>query len=244
VKELSEFISAHRERFIIEHNNVFSFSFSKITRHWNFLEIIFERYVQTSDAFIENSKALRALTLPGTHRVTEEQAALMLAGSGLTTAVHLEIESFYLFAKIILDEIAHALEYYFGQARGLSLDSHDDLTKNLVAYAKAKGLAIPDEFETSVTNLRKRISDFRDYQIAHEKSPRTMRATIWGPDGHVRMASNKLYPKEKDQQVDTESLSELKLALEDHVRRVINFIEVNADKTNLKLEKPAAKNDH
>ena len=37
----------------------------------------------------------------------------------LTTRLHLEIESFYLFAKILLDKVAHFVEFYFGPGRKL-----------------------------------------------------------------------------------------------------------------------------
>lgn len=236
MQKLHDFIAKHRDRFSVEHSNVFAFSFSKVTRHWHFLEIIFQRYVEASAAFIANTKAMQALMRPGTHPVSPEQAALHSKGYNLTAAVHLEIESFYLFSKILLDEIAHTIEYYFGPVRGAPLDSHDDFTKNIQKYATNKGIILSDGFADAIMELKNRISDFRDSQIAHEKSPRTMRGTVWGPDGYVRMASNKLYPKETDRQADTESLDGLKVALEDYIGRVIGLIEANENKTRLTLD--------
>jgi hypothetical protein len=238
MKKLVDFVSTHRERFATEHNNVFAFSFSKITRHWEFLEIIYQRYVEVSEAFVANSElhmaAMKTMG-PGPVAMTEEQVARMKEGGALATRVHLEIESFYLFSKILLDEIAHAIEYYFGPARGLSLDSHDDLTKNLERYATEKGVTVPAAFAVAAVDMRKRISDFRDSQIAHEKSPRTMRATSWGPDRHVKMVSTRLYPKEGDRQADTESLDDLRTALQHYTEEVVSFVESNAKKTRLQL---------
>lgn len=66
----------HRERFSVTDNNVFAFSWSKITRRLAFLGIIEARYQEASVAFIANSEASRKLTKPGTHPVSPEQAAL------------------------------------------------------------------------------------------------------------------------------------------------------------------------
>ena len=56
----------------------------------------------------------------------------------MTGQLHLEIESYYLFSKIMLDKIVHALEFYFGQGRKKSLDSHDGLVKNSASYVARK----------------------------------------------------------------------------------------------------------
>jgi hypothetical protein len=72
-----------------------------------------------------------------------------------------------LFAKILLDKIARAIEFYFGTVP----DSHDDFVKHLDRYVRAKDLSLPRGFKQDLQGLKREISDFRDYQIAHEKSP-------------------------------------------------------------------------
>ena len=44
----------------------------------------------------------------GTHPVTPEQAALHKAALPIVADLHLQIESYYLFAKIVLDDVAQA----------------------------------------------------------------------------------------------------------------------------------------
>jgi hypothetical protein len=234
MQTLIDFIGRERTRFAVDDSNIFAFSFSKVTRHWAFLEIIRQRHKDASAAFIANSEAFRATIKPGDYTMTQEQMKLQAEGWPLSNLVHLEIESFYLFAKILLDELAHAIENYFGPARGLSLDSHDDLAKSLRAYAAAKGLTIPEEFEKSVSDLRQRISDFRDQQIAHEKSPRTMRGTTWDTTGEVMLATNRLYPKDSDKQVNSESLGGLMAALAEYIGSVISFVEANRSRARFK----------
>jgi len=80
-----------------------------------------------------------------------------------------------IFAKIALDKIVHVIEFYFGQGRGIRLNSHDDLTKGITKFASLKGLSLPEVYVALSEHLKKDVSDFRDYQIEHEKSPRTTR---------------------------------------------------------------------
>ena len=129
-----------------------------------------------------------------------------MESQSLTTRLHLEIESCYLFAKIFLDKVARALEFYFGQAQKLSLDSHDDLVKRLEKYASFKKLVLPDDFLKLAQQLKADISDHRDYEIAHEKSPRTLHATVFDTEGVTKIASTRFSPTARDQQVETKPL--------------------------------------
>jgi hypothetical protein len=154
IDDYTKFVGTHRCRLLFEQHNMFAFAFGKVTRYWQFLEIIYERYQLASRAFMENTKALYEPMKPGASSLlTEEQQRLHEAGASLQAALHLEIESFYLFAKIMLDVIAHAIEYYFGSARNLSLDSHDDLAKNLHKYAAAKSLGKDEHFYKKTSRI-------------------------------------------------------------------------------------------
>ena len=146
----------------------------------------------------------------------------------------MEIESFYLFAKIFLDDVARAIENYFGPARGLALDSHDDLEKRLERFAATKGLIILDGLNEAISDLRKRVADFRDQEVAHEKSPRTMRGLTWGPNGEVSFVSTRLFPKQSDKQTNSKSLNSLANALQEYISEVIEFLEENSSKARFK----------
>ena len=232
----SEFVRTQRDRFETEDNNRFAMAFSKLTRHYQFLLIILGRYKEASQNFVQNTKDLQASFKPGEHPATEEQVRLQDQGRNLTTHLHLEIESFYLFAKILLDRIAHAIEFYFRAARKLPLDSHDGLVKNLEAYAADKNVKVSPEIMKAAGELKSGISDHRDYEIAHEKSPRTMFATMYDGKGSTSIASTKLYPKESDRQAQTEDLHALLTKIDDYLTLVVEFIKTNQDKTRLKLE--------
>jgi hypothetical protein len=236
LKIISDFVNLERWRFETRHNSMFGFAFSEINRYHDFLVIIHKRYKNTSKLFIENFKTQQKTIQPGTHPITPEQMQLMAEQRQIMTNLQLECESFYLFAKILLDKIARAVEFYFGQAKGISLDSHDDLNKNLHEYSKLKSLKLSDEFVSFITNLKKEISDFRDYQISHEKSPRIVRGMTWDAEGNTRMMISKIYPTEKDKQIETKRLDELLGEIEAYIEQTVNFILSNKNKTGLKLD--------
>ena len=106
MNSLRQFIAENRNRFRNEHNNVFAICFSKILRRNAFLEIILRRYERAAAVFIDNSKALQASMKEGGHDLSDAQMEMFNKSGQLTSEVHLEIESYYLFAKIILDDIA------------------------------------------------------------------------------------------------------------------------------------------
>jgi hypothetical protein len=231
MKLLSEFIDAERERFRIRDNNLFAFSFGHIERYYSFLCAIEARQREASSNFIRNSEALRAAVPSGTRALTDEQRRLLDEGRVLTNLLHLEIESFYLFAKILLDKIAHAIEFFFGPVRGRSLDSHDDLVKDFEKYAKNKGLVIPNGFSELAASLKKDISDFRDYEIAHEKSPRRMNATGFSADGRTTMISTVIYPTAKDQQVSSKVVGDLLREIETYIKLLVVLMRKNRKAT-------------
>jgi hypothetical protein len=233
---LSKFVSEHRARFINEHDNTFAFSWAKVFRRCAFMGIIEGRYEAASAAFIANSEAVRKAIPVGTALVSPELAALMSESYPLKSELDLEIESYYLFAKIVLDDVARGIEYYFGPQRGLALNSHDDLAKRLEAYATAKGLTLSREFLDNIVDLKRRICDFRDQQIAHETSPRTTHATTWSRESGSRMVGTRLYPKATDSPSESATPVELRVLVKAYLDQVAEFLYTNEAKTNLKLE--------
>lgn len=234
---LLAFISSEPDRFDNEHNNMFAFAFAEVGRYRRYLDVVLQRYLQAGKEFIENTQAMQARTEPGTHPVTPDLQALHDEGARISDSLHQEIETFYLFAKILLDKLARAIEFYFGTVRRRPLDSHDDLTKNLRAYAESKNLQLDPALLVAVDDCRKQVSDYRDHNIAHEKSPRTMRGTLFSHDGgKVRMFLNRIYPSDNDSQVESIPLDELMPILDRCLEKMLDFVVANKERTNLTLE--------
>src|ERR1700674_3456938 len=108
MSQLTEFIGSERERFANQDNNKFAMSFSQISRYAAFLDVVLKRYEEASRQLFANTKAMQSTMLPGSHPLTTVQKTLWAEGSRLTILLHLEIESYYVFAKILLDKIARS----------------------------------------------------------------------------------------------------------------------------------------
>jgi hypothetical protein len=237
-EKLLDFIRSERERFETSQSNTFAFAFGEVSRYFEYLQIISERYEICEQEFVNNTKAFQASLRQGNHPLTNDQMNLHEQAVEITARLHLEIETFYLFAKILLDKVAQAIEFYFGPARGLPLASHDKLAKFLEQYGQAKGLVINVPILGIVTQLKSDVSDFRDYQISHieeSRRGRVTRGTLFNADGNTRLSIGMLYPKEKDRQYDTKPLNELLDDLKNYIDSVVDFIKTNEAKTCLKL---------
>jgi len=81
----------------------------------------------------------------GSRQSTPEQNELSKRLIELNLKIHLEIETFYSNAKILLDHIAHAIYAHFGQAQHCSLESHDRFLKDFDKYVSQKGLSVLKE---------------------------------------------------------------------------------------------------
>jgi len=232
---LNLFIESERARFINTDSNKFAFSFFQIARYYEFIRTIISRHDDAGLKFVANTLAFTAAVPSGDGSLTHEQQALLEEGRRLTSLVHLEIESFYLFAKILLDKIARSIEFYFGPVRGRALDSHDDLVKNFGIYSATKKLRVPGGMPELSSSLKKDVSDFRDYEIAHEKSPRRVSGTVIGADGRTKLASINIYPTPNDRQVESKNLDGLLTAIDAYIDELIELVTTNRHLTKLKL---------
>lgn len=232
-REWANFVGKERERFSVEDSNLFAFCFSKATVYRAYLDFIIERYRVSTVDFIADTKARHELIRQG----SQDRAASLKNSWPLQEKLHLDIESFYIFAKILLDHIARAIQFYFGQAQGASLNSHDKLTKYVEQYASLKGLApLPRSLLALIKELKQKVCDYRDKQIEHENNPRTIKGTMYMTDGGPSwIATTRLYPTRTDTQVEGQSPVGLIEQIDEYMRQVINYIEQNQNKTTLKI---------
>ena len=126
--------------------------------------------------------------------------ALMMEATELQKRVTLEIESFYQFANIFLDQLATCIELIFGQSRGRPLKTHDELVKGLAKYAKERGMDPPSDGLMSIADkLQKDVSDFRDKVLTHLENHRRTFGIGFDKDFNVSIhAAGLLYPKDSE----------------------------------------------
>ncbi len=234
IETINRFVESERKKFGTPYGDWFSSSFGKVIRNYQFLIIIVQRHKDESSAYVQVGQPFMSPAgKPGVHRFTDEEQSLWDEWMDLHYLVHLEIESFYLFAKILLDQIAHSLEFYFGPVRKTSLDSHHQLVKHLENFSEGNNLDIPTEFMALARELKETISDHRDYEIAHEKSPKTVHGTaIYG--NQIGITSFRVYPQsERDRTVQTEPPEELLKTIDKYLNLVMEFVKNNSDRSQL-----------
>lgn len=237
VQKFSEFIGCERGRYLDDDNNRVAFSLSQIARYLEFLQIIKSRYddvaqqaVALTLARIENAKQH-----PGERPMNAADVRELESHRQLQVLLHLEITSFFLFAKILLDKIAQAIEDFFGQVRSASLQSHDKLCKNILVFAQGKGLTIPDGLSDLVAALRQEIADYRDKEITHFRNPRAVHATSFSSAGDAHVSTVFLYPKSTDNQSNSPDIAGVHQRLDTYVDYIIALIATNRSKSHYQL---------
>lgn len=234
IHALEDFHIRAFERLSNRDANILGAVIGQLLRYREFLTTILARHEEAcADVLKAHQKFSPAIYTGDTDTVTKLFVDLETERMKAGPALELDIESFYLFSKILLDRVARFLEFYFGPARGLSLDSHDKLVKRFASYADAKSLKVKPAMIEMATRLKEDVSDHRDYQIAHPKNPRTAHVTFYG-QSHLSVSTIEIYPTEKSKQVITKPLTSLLDALDDYLRCVIGILEDNADRTKLK----------
>ena len=237
---LGDFIVKEREHYAGNDNNYFAFSLGQSLRYYDFLLIIFDRYRKASEDMVSvHNKLIKpSLKQPGKKiPVTDTQMRIWVESLRLHTLVLLEIESFYIFAKIFLDKIALFIQNYFGPARGISLRSHDKLEKEYERFRLVKGLNYPQGFSQSIIFLKKNISDYRDKQISHMYSQKAFKGITWGVNKRMKITTGQLFPTSSNSKLlPSEDLALLLQAIDTYIQQLISLVESNRAKTVFALK--------
>jgi hypothetical protein len=246
---LSEFIFRESSKYIEKDRNLFAISFGQTLRYYNFLTIVTDRYKKASaklvPTYIEMMKLYKELNIakdgwPTTMNDEQKRLAdLMEEVAQLEQLVLLEIESFYMLAKIFLDKTALFIQNYFGTARGISLVSHHNLVKYNEKFRLAKGLVYPQGFPQSIIFLKEHICDYRDKQISHLYNQKIIRITSWDDAKRTMIFDTYIYPTETEKKLQAQSpqkLQSLMQAIDTYIQHLITLIESNRSKTRFELK--------
>lgn len=131
-----------------------------------YLEVIESRWLASADLLNPALAGMRAAIANQAAPENPVQAAfreLTIASDCL----QLDVESFYVFAKVLLDQVAHLTERRFGQGRKCSLDTHHKLVDNFETYCAAKALIGYEKLAASAKELKTTVSDHRDLAVVH-----------------------------------------------------------------------------
>ena len=236
-ERLIKFVEAERGRIGTDTGNILGIFVTQLTTLIQYLEVTRDEYAAAAEAFLDNverQKVLREHLGGGPRPVAAEEFELMAEGAQATLVLHLRIETFYLFAKILLDKLARLLPHYFGSARGVKLSGHSSLVGGaLPRFASALGLApVPASLTALIDDLGRRVSDYRDRSITHAYSPRTFRGTTFELVGRdAAILTGTLYPRsESETSTTSETPRTLLPAIEGYVLELVDYLEGNRHK--------------
>jgi len=152
--------------------------------------------------------------------------------SEITRTLHLDIESFYMFADILLDRMASTFSYYFWRSPKWN---HRKLVSHIAKICEGKSLTITsDEIFTIPNNLLQLVVEYRNKYIQHAEEPRLQFATSWGSDLKAKIYPMVLYPREGEVesfQKPTHDLDEILDLIGSYIIAMLDIFEDNADKS-------------
>jgi hypothetical protein len=168
---------------------------------------------------------------------TAEELALLDELGLASLKVYLRIETFYVFAKILLDKLARLIPHYFGPARGVRIGGHSSLVDGVLPkFAAGKNLTpVPPPLVALISDLGSRVSAYRDRSITHAYSPRTYRGTAYSLDtGEAKIYTYRLYPRDASEMVGRHSETPRTLLplIESYVHELVDYFERNRDKAD------------
>lgn len=174
-------------------------SWEAVARYRKYLDIILSREADAARDYVKTLADLRAVEPCPIGEMSDEMRQALDDGDKARPLVQLEIESFYLFANILLDSVARALDKYFRPRRPPmpSFICHKDLVKRFEEHRRLKKITIPLDFIENATALKDKVSEFRNEDITHDK--RINRVTAMGitRDGKVTIiATSSVVPQE------------------------------------------------
>ena len=203
-----------------------------VHRTLGFLGLALSDYVRSSAAFRDDFDRQREHFGERSGMLTEAEVAWGRAGALLSEEVQFRIETYYFFARRLLDEVVSMLGDALGRSK-TELGRHKALETNLPEYASELGLEPPpDELLDLWREATERVARFRDQQVAHPREPRRrFHGVSWTKDQRPRLSIGAVYPRDKDDVgVESEALHDLARLLDSYVAAVLDYIESNLGK--------------
>ena len=140
-------------------------AFGHIVRGYRYLELIHERHVPTAKHYKELLAQLIAKMDPafdgGAITYDDEMAAMDVDMGDLLDVAHVDLETFYLFAKTVLERVAQYVELYFGSEPKLAVRTHEKLRAHFNEYASRRGIVVPETFAGAFEHVHEMIAMHR-----------------------------------------------------------------------------------
>ena len=232
--ELLAFQTSEWDRLAHDASSLHS-AFGHVLRGYRYLELIHERFVPTAKRYKERLAQLISKMDPafeGDAITYDEQMAGMYADMGdLLDIAHVDLETFYLFSKTVLERVAQYIQMYFGPEPKLPVNTHEKLRANFAEYAAKRGIVVPEDFNEKLAQVTDFIYTHKsdaatnespqspgDLMIAHTED----RASNGSPPGVTRLSL---------------TTGQLLTVVDTYLRAVVDLVRRNPERAHLLRKK-------
>jgi len=205
--QVIRFLDTESPLYVAEGHNRLQAAAARAATCERYVDEIFRRYLDAAAVF---NATMRSVSLSDGIPDIEKMSLQSMR-------VHLEIESFYVFGKMQLDGIAQLLHWWFKDsrndegdqiARGLSIQRHRELQKNLPELVAAGSLSYPSELVELAKCLQAKVADYRDTEVTHDQS-HSFPASLVSREGDVTIIKARRGPNAANEHHHREPLGEV-----------------------------------
>ena len=206
----------------------------QVIEGYQFVRMAFARYEVSAAAFMTALTRLHDSIAGKSGSATPEQARLMEQRRMSSVTNQYEMQCFFLFSALLLDKIARLVLFYFGQAKGVSLNSHHSFLKQQTTYATRKELLVPDGLAAAQQQLQGKIVDVRDKLVTHVNNPRAAHATTFNiKKAGTGFGVTHIHPKPSDEWRQADPPDDLMPLIDQYLLLVVDLLTVNADRRHI-----------
>ncbi|MEI6022478.1 MAG: hypothetical protein WCQ32_01390 [bacterium] len=218
--------------------NLVNLTLNEIRVYLGFLDIIFDRYLETGIEWQKVSKELQTSLQGKEGTMSDEQMTLFNRSGELSSRMRLEIESFFLFCHIFLNKMTNYPQMYFSHnyKRGITCGSHHKFWNSV--NNKHYFDPINEELKEKAEWLQEKVIGHRDHLITHTlEKEQDARMLIKGLSFYQEgkgfsTMSTTLYPDEKvNGQTNSVPIEEIIPNIERYTELFFEFLEQNKDKS-------------
>jgi hypothetical protein len=242
-KQIHDFMQEERSLLQADESNYFALVFGEISKYYEYLTIVWPRYREISKVCIDDARKIltRQMAEPsGSSRpLTEAELHKFEISRERLTLLYLELESIFIFTSILLDRIAAATQYYFGQS-SRQWRSFKAMKDYFAGYCQNKGLPAPSSEMLEVIRwLHKNVCEFRHLLVVHKhENDYQVRLSYGigfgnGEDGESYFNLGLTYPQGNEVPVVSEKPQNILSKLNFFIELWLTYLKANRTKRNL-----------
>ncbi len=226
-----------------EQNNYFGVVFGEVLKYYQYLSLVMSRYGPASEQYVASTKErMRKNSLKGNGSwvMTPDEIAEYNTHFQQQTVLLFELESFYVFASILLDRISAATQYYFGLGiSGSQWKSFHYMNAYFFDYATAKNLESPSQnILERIQWLYENVSKFRgDFVVHKDNSDRQVRSMMGigfnNERGGAYFNIGQMYPKDGEVPIIAKKPDEIIGYINTFIIQWIEYLQNNSDSRSL-----------